>query len=380
MAGLADALREPLPLRPNRIPRFYAGGSLLGAFRGDLGATDDDRPEDWVGSATRAWTPPGAPATDLGLSSVEIDGRLVTLLDLLEADAQRLIGPALLERSGPTLGLLVKLLDAGERLPVHCHPTRDAASRLLGSTFGKTEAWLFLGVRDGSSPRVWAGFRNAIAPEQLRDWIERQDTEALLGSLVERSVAPGEAILVPAGTPHAIGAGIFLLELQEPTDFSVVAEVRGYPITPEDATLGLGWDAAIGFFATDAAGELSQTPTALGGGLTRLLGPAADPFFRALRLEVSGDATLELEPTFAIGVVLAGSGEVRGVQTSLDLESGSTFALPAAAMADARFAGDGLEVVLCLPPEPEMAPALSAEDGVRHRFGRRLTPGNPHCG
>jgi mannose-6-phosphate isomerase len=356
VAGLADALREPLALRPNRIPRFYRGGSLLGAFRGDPDATDDDRPEDWVGSATRAWTPPGAPATDLGLSDVEIEGRSVSLLELLAADPVALIGRALLEHSGPTLGLLVKLLDAGERLPVHCHPTRDAASRLLGSAFGKTEAWLILGVRDGSSPRVWAGFRDAVEPERLRDWVGSQDTEALLGSLVERSVSPGDAILIPAGTPHAIGAGIFLLELQEPTDFSVVAEIRGYPITPEDATLGLGWDVAIGFFATDAAGELSQTPTALGGGLTRLLGPAADPFFRALRLDVSGEARLDLEPSFAIGVVLSGSGEVRGVQTSLELELGSTFALPAAAMPDVRIAGDGLEVVVCLPPEPHLAP------------------------
>ena len=358
MAGLADALREPIPLRPNRIPRFYRGGRLLGAFRGDPNATDDDRPEDWVGSATRAWTAPGASPTDLGLSGVEIDGRPRTLVELLEADPTALIGPALLERSGATLGLLVKLLDAGERLPVHCHPTRDAAWWLLGSPFGKTEAWLILGVRDGSSARVWAGFREAVTPDRLRDWIDRQDTDALLGSLVEHAVSPGDAILIPAGTPHAIGAGIFLLELQEPTDFSVVAETRGYPITPADATLGLGWDTALGFFRTDAVGDLAQTPAALGGGLTRLLGPDADPFFRALRLEVSGETTLDLEPSFAIGVVLGGSGEIRGARTTLGLERGSTFALAAAAMPGARIAGAGLQLVLCLPPEPHLAPGL----------------------
>jgi mannose-6-phosphate isomerase len=356
MPGLADALREPIALRPNRIPRFYRGGRLLGAFRGESDATDDDRPEDWVGSGTRAWTPPGAPLTNLGLSGVEVAGRELSLLELLDADPEALIGRRLLDRSGATLGLLVKLLDAGERLPVHCHPTREAASRLLGSAFGKTEAWLILGVRDGASARVWAGFRDAVTPDRLRDWIDRQDTDALLGSLVEHAVAPGDAILIPAGTPHAIGAGIFLLELQEPTDFSVVAELRGFPITPEDATLGLGWDSAVGFFGTDAVAGLSQMPTPVGGGLTRLLGPAADPFFRALRLEVGGETALDLEPSFAIGVVLAGSGEVRGPRTVLGLERGATFALPAAAMPGARIAGDGLELVLFLPPEPPVAP------------------------
>ncbi|HET8778354.1 MAG TPA: mannose-6-phosphate isomerase [Candidatus Limnocylindria bacterium] len=356
MAGLADALRDPISLRPNRIPRFYRGGRLLDTFRGEDDASDDDRPEDWVGSATRTWTPPGHASTDLGLSMVEIGGRSVSLLEMLDAEPEALIGEALLERAGPTLGLLVKLLDAGERLPVHCHPTRDAATRLLGSAFGKTEAWLILGVRDGSSPRVWAGFRDGVSHAQLRDWIDRQDTDALLGSLVEHTVAPGDAILIPAGTPHAIGAGIFLLELQEPTDFSVVAETRGFPITPEDATLGLGWDAAIGFFETDAVHGLSQTPAAVGGGPTRLLGPDADPFFRAVRMEVSGESSVNLEPGFAIGVVLNGSGEVRGASTALALQRGSTFALPAVAMPTARLAGSGLELVLCLPPEANLAP------------------------
>ncbi len=356
MADLADALREPISLHPNRIPRFYRGGLLLNEFRGQAGASDDERPEDWVGSATRAWTSPGPPSTDLGLSTVEIGGRSASLLEILDADPVSLIGEALLERAGPTLGLLVKLLDAGERLPVHCHPTRDAASRLLGSPFGKTEAWLILGVRDGAAPRVWAGFRDGVSRDQLREWIDRQDTDALLGSLVEHSVTPGDAILIPAGTPHAIGAGIFLLELQEPTDFSVVAETRGFPITSADATLGLGWDAAIGFFQTDAVHDLPQTPTALGAGLTRLLGAGADPFFRALRMDVSGEASVELEPSFAIGVVLNGSGEIRGTSTTLALQRGSTFALPAVALPAARVAGDGLELVLCLPPEPELAP------------------------
>ena len=356
MADLADALREPIRLPPNRIPRFYRGGRLLGEFRGEAGATDDDRPEDWVGSATRTWTPPGTAPTDLGLSSVEVGGWSLSLLDILAAEPAALIGARGLERSGPTLGLLVKLLDAGERLPVHCHPTREAAARLLDSPFGKTEAWVILGVRDGSAASVWAGFREPVATDQLRDWIDRQDTDALLRSLVEHTVAPGDAILIPAGTPHAIGAGIFLFELQEPTDFSVVAETRGFPIAPEGATLGLGWDAAIGFFETDAVDDLWQTPTALGGAVTRLLGAAADPFFRALRLDVSGETGFDLEPSFGIGVVLAGSGEIRGTRTALSLERGRTFALPAAAMPGARIAGDALELVLCLPPEPELAP------------------------
>ncbi len=168
MSDLTDALREPIALAPNRVPRFYRGGLLLDELRGHLEPRDDDRPEDWVGSATHAWMPSGSPATTLGLSEVILGDERLTLAAVLAREPEALIGRELYERAGTTLGLLVKLLDAGERLPVHCHPSRDAAARLLGAPFGKTEAWLILGGRDGWPPRIWAGFRDPVEPATLR--------------------------------------------------------------------------------------------------------------------------------------------------------------------------------------------------------------------
>ena len=51
-------------------------------------------------------------------------------------------------------------------------------------------------------------------------------------------VEAGDSLLCPAGTPHAIGAGILLVELQEPTDWSILLQWRGFPLGPDDATLG----------------------------------------------------------------------------------------------------------------------------------------------
>jgi len=58
-------------------------------------------------------------------------------------------------------------------------------------------------------------------------------------------VSAGDTVLCPAGTPHAIGAGVLIVELQEPTDLSVLLEWRGFPLGPDDAALGLPMEEAL---------------------------------------------------------------------------------------------------------------------------------------
>ena len=143
---------RPWSLLPNRVSRFYRGGLLIDTFQGAVDPRDGDLPEDWIGSATRAWTPPGAAPTDEGLGTAEIPGEAGRVAELLAADPTAVAG-APLATTG-TSGILVKLLDAGIRLPVHAHPTRDFARRHLGSVFGKAEAWIVLATRqiEDSSP------------------------------------------------------------------------------------------------------------------------------------------------------------------------------------------------------------------------------------
>ncbi len=353
MTSLAMALRDPIALPPNRISRFYQGGAQLGRLRGDPAPIDDHRPEDWVGSATTAWTAPGTPPSPLGSSTVHIGGEPMTLADVLQRAPAELVGRTMLDRAGPSLGILVKLLDAGQRLPVHWHPDRSFAARHLASRFGKTEAWLVLATRGDSPARVWAGFREPMEPATWRSWIESQDAGRMLGSLAEYRVVPGDAILIPGGTPHAIDEGCLILELQEPTDFSIVAEHAGFPIDPDDASLRIGWDIAMAALSTTPPASLRQAAEHVSPGVDRLLGAAADPFFRALRQRIDGSGQVPFQESFGVAVVVDGMGTISGQHAGLALRRGTTFALAAAGASRTFLHGDGLEILWCLPPSAE---------------------------
>lgn len=315
-----DAVR----LTPTRVHRFYRGGALLAALRGEH-AEDGSFPEEWIGSVTPA-NNPGRADPDDGLSRLA-DGRL--LRDAVAEDPIGWLGEEHVARFGASTGVLVKLLDAAERLPVHAHPDRAFARRAFDSPFGKTEAWLVLRTRDEEA-EVWVGLREDGEPERFLEWIRVQDVEALLGSLNRLPVRAGDVVYVPAGVPHALGAGLLIAEVQEPTDFSLLCEWSGFPIASEDSHLGLGWDAAV-----DALDLRAHEPV-------RSLPPESSAFFAV-------DDRAEASGRFAILLIVAGAGQLDGAEAG----PGEAFAVPAAAE-ELRLEGD-LRVLRFLAPDPAAA-------------------------
>ena len=225
---------KPLVLPPNVQHHFYAGGRRIAELRG-LELDDDHTPEEWIGAVNTMFG-----QHERGLSRLD-DGTFVR--DAIAADPEGYLGPEHVARWGADAGLLVKLLDAGERLPVHFHPSRAFARRRSAATTARP--------RPGSSSRPSRARRSTPASAEdvdldtVRGWMDAQDTGAMLAALRELTVAPGDAIFVPGGTPHAIGEGILLVELQEPEDLSINLEWAGFPLTSEGSNLGLGWDRAL---------------------------------------------------------------------------------------------------------------------------------------
>lgn len=328
-----------LVLPSNRpAARFYRGGRRITELRGEPPAAEFE-PEDWVGSVTPVNGE--APAGQTVLPG----GRL--LADEVAADPHRWLGRAHTEAFGADPMLLVKLLDAGQRLPVHAHPDGAWAAAHLGASHGKTEAWYIL-----SPGVVHLALARDLSREKLDDIVERQDTPTMLDAMHRLEVGRGDVVHVPAGVLHAIGEGILLVELQEPEDLSILVEWDGFAIDgPAKGHLGVGFETAL-----DAVERTARTRAEVAALVHRtdsagpLLPPAADRFFRLERVALDGAAVLD--PGFAVVVVLDGELEAVGEHDSMPtrLVRGSTAVLPHAA-GSVRVEG-AAELLVCRPPLP----------------------------
>lgn len=333
-------------LPANQFEHVYLGGDRIAALRGGPGGPN--RPEEWLGSTTARFG-----QQEQGLSRLA-DGTL--LRDAVAGDPAAWLGPVHLEVLGATTEVLVKLLDPDQRLPVHLHPDRTFARRHLGLPHGKTEAWIVMETTPGAQVRL--GFRETMRRGDVRAMVDAEDSAGLVDLLRPHKVHPGDAVLVPAGTPHSIDAGIFVLELQEPTDLSIFLEWEGFAIDGEaERHLGLGMDLALDALRLKGLDDDELAALVLAGEqvpdspLVSLLPPAADPWFRAHRVR---PADVRVDAGFAILLVTEGEGVLvaeRGAR--LALRRGDAAVVPWAS-GPWRLEGH-VETVACRPPDPAAA-------------------------
>ena len=359
---------RPLRLLENRVWRIYTGGSMMGQWRGRREA-DDHWPEDWIGSVVTAnnVTRPGV--EDEGLSRV--DGKAlgfeqdVLLRDLVEQFPEKMLGRRHVQRFGRQTALLVKALDAANRLAIQAHPTREDAMRYFGCPFGKTEAWYVLAVRPQMErpATVHLGFRDNMTQEKWRGLFESQDVQGMLDALHQVEVHPGDVFLLEGGVPHAIGEGCFLIEIQEPTDYTFRVERTsplGLSLREEDCHQGAGFENMFAMFRYDFL-TLEQTlarwkkqPGTLfaaeAGELDALLDASDTSCFALWRMQVHGSFTPPADDRFRIAVIIEGEGELETDGDVLSLRQGDSLFLPAA-LSETVWRAKNMTVLLCLPPE-----------------------------
>ena len=333
MTSHTDAPTALLANQP--ADRFYRGGPKIMAFRGTA-AKGNRVPEDWVASTTTVF---GEATTGL---TVLPSGE--ALRDLVAADPVAWLGSEHVARFGADTKLLIKMLDAGERLPVHIHPSHEFALEHVGAAHGKAEAWYIL---EGGT--VHLGFSRDISDAELSQIVAQQDVDAILGAMHLLEVAPGDSLYVPAGLPHAIGAGVFIIEVQEPEDMSILLEWKDYALDgPANGHIGIGFERAL--TATDTRGWSAAEIEGLiahGGTGDETLVPAAAEYFRAERHHVDNELTLDAG--FSTLMIVEGAGQlVASNGSALEVTAGDTVLTPHAL--GALSLTGSLSMLRCRPP------------------------------
>lgn len=193
------------------------------------------------------------------------------------------------------------------------------------------------------------GFNRDVSDSELQSWVTGQNVEEMLGAMHAISVEPGDSVYVPPGLPHAIGSGVFLVEVQEPEDLSILLEWQGFTIDGvNEGQLGLGFETAL--MATDRRGyseaNINELVVRQGGGASTLA-QGSESYFRAESYKV--DRTLTLVAGFCILVATSGQGSMR-------LSNGEVFPVSKGdtlmvAHNEGSFLFEGeLSVVCCRPP------------------------------
>ena len=300
----------PLELDRYLSPRLWGGERLVSFLSLSEPAGDEPLGEAWcIYSENRVLNGP-------------LQGK--TLAELTAELGAELIGTAAMERYGDTFPLLAKFIDAADKLSIQVHPDDAYAHEHEAATgfHGKSEAWLILEAAPDAHI-IW-GFKDALTPEEVKQAAKEERLEPHLNVV---PVKAGDVIYNPAGTVHAIGAGIFLFEIQQASDLTY----RLYDYGRKDSQGNpreLHLDKALEVADLTPGEHAHVTPKALGEGKTELL---KTEFFAFERWDVSGDVQASTDPTSAdLLSALSGELTVQAGDTEVTLTQGGSCVVPAA--------------------------------------------------
>ena len=317
--------RHPLRLRP-LLKRTLWGGRKLGERLGKPIGDGSDYAESWE-------------VVDHGEDQSVVDGGPfdgMTLAAMLDQFGDALLGPGLARRSFP---LLLKYLDCNRVLSVQVHPNDAQGSRLDPPDLGKTEAWYVVEAEENAT--IFAGLREGIDREAFRAAIDSGQCAQVLHQFKPQA---GDVVFIPAGTVHALGAGLVIAEIQQSSDTTF----RLFDWNRVDADgnarpLHLDQGLAVTDYETGPIHPIRADAEHLG----RQTVIACDKF--TLDMVCRGTAEFGGRPHFEILTVPRGTATLTVGDEETTLETGETRLLPAQMDSGSVEVGEDSVVMLCGP-------------------------------
>jgi mannose-6-phosphate isomerase len=308
---MTDSL-YPIRFRPVLKETLWGGSALKDRFgkRAKAGTTIG---ESWEISSIR------------GEASVVSNGFLKgnTLEEITEVYMGDLVGDAVWEKFGIEFPLLIKFIDARDRLSIQVHPD-DRLSAERHHAWGKTEMWYVIDASPGAV--IYTGFKKKTTREEFLSHLAGKRLEDLINTT---QVSCGDVFFIPAGMVHAIGAGVLLTEIQQTSDVTY----RIYDWDRVDATgkpremhTTLALDAIN--FSLDSTNLIKKSPV-----MNQPVKLAECPWFHTSLLQVDKPVIKDysLTDSFIIYIGLESMAVIECFGKQEVLRAGETLLIPALA-------------------------------------------------
>ena len=218
---------------------------------------------------------------------------------------------------------LVKFLDCHEYLSVQVHPSDELAVQFSHQDGGKTEAWVVLDAEP--TARIYAGFQSGVTLGEVTERMADGSLADCLHSFVPR---PGDCIFVPAGTVHAVGGGVLMVEVQQTSDSTfrlfdwnrVGLDGRPRTLHHQESLTAIDW--AVGPVMPVQPVPFIDDDTELAGELL-----VSCPYFQWKRFRLDQKTTIP-QRVLSVWILVDGEAVVQGENYERRVSAGDTLLMP----------------------------------------------------
>lgn len=248
-----------------------------------------------------------------------------TLPELMKEKGEALLGTRVMASGSEKFPLLVKFLDAADRLSLQVHPEDAYAAEHENGEFGKTEMWVVLDATPGA--KLIYGVKEGVNRESFGEAMANGTAEELVNFV---SVKTGDVFYIPAGTLHAIDKGLLIAEIQQNSDttYRVFDWNRvGADGKPRELHTEKALD-VINFTAPAGKEKVEGLTVKVGDNTRTIL--VAGKYFATEKWTVLGTWQQEVDPKrFEILLITEGEGSVTADGETVSFKAGDSFLLPA---------------------------------------------------
>ena len=268
-----------------------------------------------------SWELADLPADKSKIVNGELAGE--TLEQVIRKYPKEIIGTEQFKLPFP---LLIKILDCGDKLSVQVHPD-DATCKRMGKGNFKTECWYIIQAQPGAV--IYKGLKKGTTKEKFAQAIKNGTVERLL---VKVPVKVGECHFLPAGTPHAIGAGLLIAEIQTPSDTTyrvfdwnrVDDRGKPRPLHIEEALESIHFDPSGDNLSVASVGRLVDSE-----------------YFKVDKGHQAKNCEMLLSPgKIKTIMIMSGFGTITGNGNTVEFRAGDTILIPAAYGGVMRFSAE----------------------------------------